>query len=210
MNKNEFLKQLESLLSDLPEEERREAMEYYVEYFDEAGTEKEADVLKELGSPNEVANHIREDLAGKELIPYENITNGGKKDDNNGWKIACIAILCVFAAPIVIPLAIALGATVVSLIIGIISVIVGIFVAVCAVTFAFAVVALVLFIVGIIKVFSTPLLGLMLIGISLTCTGLAILFGFLVFKFCVVALPAMCRGIGKLFNKMFGKKKEEA
>lgn len=71
MNKNEFLSQLEKFLSDLPEEERREAMEYYVEYFDEAGPEKEMDVLKEFGSPKEVADRIHEELAEKGLILYD-------------------------------------------------------------------------------------------------------------------------------------------
>lgn len=46
MNKDQYLRKLEYLLSDLPEEERREAMEYYVEYFEEAGPEREAEVMR--------------------------------------------------------------------------------------------------------------------------------------------------------------------
>ena len=37
MNRKEFLKQLEELLSDIPEAERRDAMNYYQNYFDDAG-----------------------------------------------------------------------------------------------------------------------------------------------------------------------------
>ena len=55
MNKDQYLRKLEYLLSDLPEEERREAMEYYVEYFEEAGPEREAEVMRELGTPETVA-----------------------------------------------------------------------------------------------------------------------------------------------------------
>lgn len=55
MNKSEFLHQLERLLADLAPEERSAALEYYTEYLDEAGEAGEADVLRELGSPEEVA-----------------------------------------------------------------------------------------------------------------------------------------------------------
>ena len=51
MNRAQFMEQLEKLLSDISEEERREALEYYESYFDEAGPEKEASVIRELGSP---------------------------------------------------------------------------------------------------------------------------------------------------------------
>lgn len=211
MNKNEFLSQLEKLLSDLPEEERREAMEYYVEYFDEAGPEKEEDVLKEFGSPKEVADHIHEELAEKGLIFYDPKTSGKSHENKkDGWKIACIVLLCILAAPIAIPLAVAVISVIVSAIVTVISAIVGVFLVVCAVTLAFAVVAIVLLVVGIMKLFSAPLVGLFLIGLSLLFAGLALLLGFLVWKFCVVALPWMCKGIYNLFKKLFKKKEEEA
>lgn len=204
MNKNEFLKQLDHLLSDFPEEERREAMEYYVEYFDEAGPEKEDEVLKELGSPQEVANHIREELAEKGLVLAGESTS--KEEKNSGWKIACIVLICLLAAPIAIPLVVAVIALIVSVIAGII----GLFFGTCGVTFAFAVVAIVLFVIGIIKLFSSPLAAFLLIGISLTCAGISLLLGFLVVQFCIVVLPAMCRGIYKLCKRIFMKKEEEA
>ncbi|MBE5882461.1 MAG: DUF1700 domain-containing protein [Lachnospiraceae bacterium] len=208
MNKNEFLKQLDFLLSDFPEDERREAMEYYVEYFDEAGPEKEDEVLKELGSPQEVANHIREELSGKGLIPADASASGQEK--TSGWKIACIVLLCLLAAPIAIPLAIAAVALIVSVITAIVSSIAGVFLAACGVTFALAIAAIVLFIVGIIKLFISPLVGFLLIGISLTFAGTALLLGFLVVQFCIVVLPAICRGIYKLCKHIFVKKEKEA
>ena len=51
MNREEFLSQLERLLYDIPAQEREEALEYYNGYFDDAGKEKEAEVIQELGSP---------------------------------------------------------------------------------------------------------------------------------------------------------------
>lgn len=59
MNRKEFLKQLEELLSDIPEAERRDAMNYYQNYFDDAGVEQEQTILEELGSPEKVAESIK-------------------------------------------------------------------------------------------------------------------------------------------------------
>ena len=41
MRKEEFMKQLETLLADISEEEKREALSYYWSYFDDAGEENE-------------------------------------------------------------------------------------------------------------------------------------------------------------------------
>ena len=59
MNREEFLSQLERLLYDIPAQEREEALEYYNGYFDDAGKEKEAEVIQELGSPGKVAAIIK-------------------------------------------------------------------------------------------------------------------------------------------------------
>ena len=64
MNKKQFLEQLEKLLSDLPEEERREAIAWYQDYFDDAGEENEADVIAQLRSPEDVARNIKANLKG--------------------------------------------------------------------------------------------------------------------------------------------------
>ena len=48
MSREEFMKQLETLLSDVPEEEKREALEYYRGYFEDAGEENEERILKEF------------------------------------------------------------------------------------------------------------------------------------------------------------------
>lgn len=62
MNRKEFMNQLEKLLSDISEDERREALDYYESYFDEAGEEEEASVIQKLGSPGKVAAIIKADL----------------------------------------------------------------------------------------------------------------------------------------------------
>lgn len=63
MTKDSFLKELQALLSDLPEEERKEALNYYENYFADAGKEHEEQVLKELGSPEHISQVIHADFA---------------------------------------------------------------------------------------------------------------------------------------------------
>lgn len=62
MRREEFMRQLEALLSDISEEERREALAYYRSYFEDAGEENEERILRELESPQKVAATIKEDL----------------------------------------------------------------------------------------------------------------------------------------------------
>ncbi|HHV09110.1 MAG TPA: DUF1700 domain-containing protein [Clostridiales bacterium] len=62
MTRLEFMKELESLLLDIPLEERNEALQYYNGYFDDAGEEQEEEIVKELGSPEKVAAIIKSDL----------------------------------------------------------------------------------------------------------------------------------------------------
>lgn len=66
MSVEKFLDELKFLLSDLPEEEREEALDFYRCYFEDAGVENEADVIAELGSPEKLAYSIREGLKNKE------------------------------------------------------------------------------------------------------------------------------------------------
>ena len=59
MNRREFIARLKEEISRLPQEEIEAAVEYYEEYFDEAGADKEQDVLERLGSPKKVASQIK-------------------------------------------------------------------------------------------------------------------------------------------------------
>lgn len=62
MGKDEFMNRLSSLLSDLPESERVEALQYYEDYFSDAGAEQEQEVVKELGSPEALAAAIHREV----------------------------------------------------------------------------------------------------------------------------------------------------
>lgn len=58
MTRTEYLSELESNLITLPREERDMAVRFYEEYFDEAGPEKEQEVIEELGKPYHLARTI--------------------------------------------------------------------------------------------------------------------------------------------------------
>lgn len=63
MTKPDFMRELESLLMDIPIEEREEALQYYNDYFEDAGEDREEEISKELGSPEKVAKIIKADLS---------------------------------------------------------------------------------------------------------------------------------------------------
>ena len=58
MNKNEFMESLKAKLSELNPEDREDAINYYWEYFEEAGFGEESDVTKSVGNPEDVAAKI--------------------------------------------------------------------------------------------------------------------------------------------------------
>ena len=62
MSRWEFMRQLEELLSDISPNEREEALQYYNDYFNDAGRENEQEVIAALGSPQQVAGIVREGL----------------------------------------------------------------------------------------------------------------------------------------------------
>lgn len=63
MTKQEFMYRLAQQLVSLPPEERVCALKFYDEYFADAGEENWEAVIRELGSPEEVARTIKEDFA---------------------------------------------------------------------------------------------------------------------------------------------------
>ena len=67
MNRIEFLSELEQRLSGIPEDERQSAIQYYADYLADAGEENEAEAIRELGSPEKVAESIKADYYGTEL-----------------------------------------------------------------------------------------------------------------------------------------------
>lgn len=80
MNRREFIRELEYLLQDIPEEEKADAIAYYRDYLEDAGEEQEEDVIREFGSPERVAAIIRADLRG-DLDSGGEFTESGYQDE---------------------------------------------------------------------------------------------------------------------------------
>ncbi len=70
MNSNEFMERVEYLLSDIPQEEKADAVAYYRDYLEEAG-ENAKKAMEDFGSPERIASIIRLELAG-------NLKEGGE------------------------------------------------------------------------------------------------------------------------------------
>ena len=62
MSRAEFMEKLEYLLQDLSQEDREDGIAFYRDYLDEAGPEREQEVLREFGSPERIASIIRSNL----------------------------------------------------------------------------------------------------------------------------------------------------
>ena len=71
MNRAAFMQQLESLLQNISPAERQEALQYYNDYFDDAGVENEEEVIENLGSPASIAENIINDLNGMETSGWQ-------------------------------------------------------------------------------------------------------------------------------------------
>ena len=66
MSREEFLVELERLLSGISEEERSDALAFYRSYFEDAGEANEASILAELESPQKVADTILSNLGAED------------------------------------------------------------------------------------------------------------------------------------------------
>lgn len=95
MTRTEFMDQLAGLLQRIPDAEREEALQYYNDYFDDAGPENEQKVIEELGTPGRVAENIRRELsegqsvkkptaADEAIIEYGKLTADGMADSSHG------------------------------------------------------------------------------------------------------------------------------
>ena len=99
MTRQEYMQQLAALLAAMPEAERRDALDYYEEYFDAAGPEKEAQTIQELGSPRNVAEKIWEGTGTQSGTPMPDNSmpeQGSRRRKSPVWIVlAILAILIV-------------------------------------------------------------------------------------------------------------------
>ena len=157
LTKEEYLAQLKKYLKRLPKEDYNNAMDYFTEYFEDAGPEGEAALIQELGTPKEAAYEILDNL----------ITEKRKDPDTPIWKIIFLTFLSICAAALA----------------GVLVIVAGLL-AIFSFGIAFALVGGKLFIRGIIAI-TASLSGASLIsGAGLFSIGISILAILAVFCFC--------------------------
>lgn len=194
MTKEEYLKRLQYELQALPHEEQAEAMNYYRSYFEDAGDEKTADVIDELGPPEKLGAYIRSNFT---CVPGEKIQKRKKSDGTNngrnssGINMLLLILLLTISFPVWGPV-----------VLGILGAVFGLIVAAVALTFAGALAAagilaagIVLAVTGIGLLFSVPFSGLLGLGAGLFITGAALLAGIFFVWLGVKVLPLVIRGI---------------
>lgn len=195
MNRDEYLRALSRELRKLPRDEFERAMEYYTEYFDEAGPENVQYVIDDLGEPRDVAKEIIVDAALKRMDePVKSV----KKGFSSVW----IVILSIFAAPIALPIAIMLAAALGMVIVAGAAAVIALLLS----TVAFVASGLVAVVSGIYLLFHTLPSGLAVLGLGMLITGTGIL-GTMVMIFII---KWIFRGIRALFRRIIrrGKKNE--
>ena len=119
MTKKEYMKKLAYQLRRLPKEDFDKAMDYFEEYFEDAGIENEQKAIEDLGAPEEAASALILDLAQENAVKPP-------KTMKRRFSALWIAILALFAAPIALPLALGILAVIGAVILGILAVVGGI------------------------------------------------------------------------------------
>lgn len=225
MNREEFLKQLEMLLSGISEEERSDAMTFYRSYFEDAGEGNEGAIIAELESPQKVADSIKKNLgidgnggyynnfANRDAEYYKNLNatvqnlEGNKKKDGNTVNVVLVVLVAVLGSPIWLTLL----ACAAALLIAVGSVLFALAVCVVALMAALLVAGVILVGVAFGLMFSgSPAVGIALLGGGLIVLALGLLMILAVIWTFGVFLPWAFKGIWQLCRKPFDKRKERA
>mgnify|MGYP000575332262 CR=1 FL=1 len=207
MNRIEYMTKLASLLQDIPEVERRDAMKYYNDYFDEAGEENEEQVIREFGAPEEVAENIKADLMNhqenKQSSEYQYGTSDDQKKKNARiGKIVLIVALAIIIGPVLIPI---IGGILAAGLAMVLTIIVGVFALVIAGA-AIAIVGISLVISGSVILLPQTAAGLALIGSGLIIMVLGVVATVGFGKLCEVVLRGLAKGMKYLWGKISHRK----
>lgn len=207
MNAYEYLQALRAALAVLPDDEIDSAMRYYEDYFLDAGDENAAQVIEQLGPPEQVAEAILRDYTGvarrrperfeeekAQTVTGVPLGRDGKprKKGINPWMLACIVLLALIFGPIAV-------AVIGGIIVAAVGLIVGVAACVVAVPAATLIGggALVLFSF---LLWATPASALATLGAGLVVGAVGLLLVLLVIKLCILFVPPIIRGLVALIR----------
>lgn len=250
MSRLEYMIELEALLSDIPADEREDAINYYNDYFDAGGEENEEATIASLGTPEQLARTIKLASAGatvvdgeftetgynddfspnrNEIDKYSQVVRSENRSGNNGKKekskmsageIVLIVVLAIFATPVLVPIAIAILATVFGLGIAALATIFGIAIAIVAVGVSGIIAGVCGTVGGLLVIGSNPFGAMVVVGVSLVALAIGLMVMLACVTLVVKAVPPLCKGVYNvctsicawvvsLFKKIFGKGKKE-
>ena len=219
MNRSEFMDELKGMIGELPAQERKEALAYYENYFDDAGEENEAKIIREFGSPGRLAAIIKEEVYGpakpaekkrkaetdETSVPHPNPpyedrvrqaqSDSREKKKRNTERIILIILICIVASPVIIGVV----SSVFGILMGIFGAAVGLF---------FGGIATV--ISGIILCFTELALGFAVIGTGFLLLGIGFFLLIGVIWICGRLLPSFFRWAGRTIKKISGDGGERA
>lgn len=228
MNREQFLLRLSELLATVPEAEREEMLQYYRDYFEDAGAENEAEVLRTLGSPEAVAQGLLKDLGdapvmaaspgdravveyGKVLweepvtSPVSAIETTGHKRPEEPERTAQhlsggMLVLLIILLLFALPIMIPLALAAFALVCALIIAWLALCLASLCVTVALFVAMIALIITGVGCMFLSPAVGACVFGAGLVVGGIGFLSLIVTVLMTGTATPAIFRGVGRLFR----------
>ena len=206
MNKQEFIKKLKEMLSNLPEKEINERIDFYLEMIDdriEDGlTEEQA--IKDIGTVEDVAKQIIDEIPLFKIIKHKlksknKTKNTAPKRKRTWWEITLLAI----GSPIWFSLLISFFAVIFSLYVSLWVVVISLY----AVDLSLFLSGLSV-IAGLVLIFTDGLsVGLLIIAGGIMCVGISILF-FYVCKYTAKFTIFITKKLARLIKNSFVRKEQ--
>lgn len=227
MRKETYLQELEQLLYDIPAQDREEALQFYIDYLEDAGPEAEEEVLRSLGTPKELSESIRQALYGdhaegdycrvhKEVPGVYRVTfsTGGRfsgaehleekksrrRPKAGKWILLVLLIFC--ALPVIVPVC----AAILGVIIAAICTLVAIVIALGVGGVGLLIAAIVVVVVAIIKLLVSPLSALIMLGGGLLMIGIGLLGIAVTAWIASKVIPAVYKGMIGGLSKIFSRR----
>ncbi len=201
MTKKDYLRALKNEIQALPLNEQKEALDYYENYFLDAGVENEQKVIDELGDVKKLASDILSNVAGlpqKKEAQNKDTTTKKEISTTNKWLIAIIVVLTF---PVWIHI--------VGLLFGLIA-------SILAIGFSGIIVAIALFVgaigsvvAGVWAITTTPLVAIFLFGLFFVLVGIGILSWILGLWFFSKFIPWAWKGLKNLWLTVSAKIKSK-
>lgn len=224
MNRKTFIEKLAYLLQDIEDIEREEAIQYYEDYFDEAGSENEAQVINELGSPERVAAIIKAGLENqfdqdiefsekgmdnanykeaREVIEADVIDHSKKKNNFKGSPERNRILIILIIVGIIF-LGLPIGSSAFGAGIGVLIAIIALGIGILAGGIGCLAGAVACFIQGIIALAVTPGMGLIILAVGFALIALSVGF-FTLSKGLIKIIPVIVNGAINLIKKIVNK-----